>query len=311
MKPINTNDLRKIDLNLALVFYVIHSEKSVTGAANRLFLTQPAISASLAKLRDICGDAIFVRQGRAIRATPFADQLAATFKPALATLQSGFTERQAFNPKTSTGIVRVGLLDDIETALLPALSRDLRVNSPGIKLSVRATDFRSLPEQLEREQVDVAVGVFDELPSGVIREPLLQANFRCLFDPKFVKVGRALTLRRYLELEHVLVSFNGDFQGMFEEKFASTSHRRNIVLNTPRFSTLPFVIKGTPLLATVPEYLAYRFARTYDLATIGTPFSDESFSLEMVWPSYLDAEADQQWLRTRIKKLVRLQELVG
>jgi LysR family transcriptional regulator, mexEF-oprN operon transcriptional activator len=311
MKPINTNDLRKIDLNLALVFYVIHSEKSVTGAANRLFLTQPAISASLAKLRDVCGDALFVRQGRKLRSTPFADQLAATFKPALTQLQAGFNERLTFNPKTTAGVFRVGLLDDIETGLLPALSRDLRQHAPGIKLSMRSSDFRSLPKQLEREEVDVAIGVFDELPTGVMREVLMHSSFRCLFDPQIVKLGRVLSMERYLELEHVLVSFGGDFHGLFEEKFANSHPSRNIVLNTPRFSALPFVIKGTQLVATIPEYLAYRFARTFGLATVTIPFLEESFSLEMVWPSYLDAEADQLWLRSRIKKLIRMKDLIG
>jgi LysR family transcriptional regulator, mexEF-oprN operon transcriptional activator len=311
MKPINFNDLRKIDLNLALVFLVIHSEKSVTGAANRLFLTQPAISASLAKLRDVCGDALFVRQGRSLRATPFADQLAITFKPALTQLQAGFTDRQLFDPKIANTVFRVGLLDDIEIGLLPAVSRDLRHHAPDVKLSIRASDFRSLPGQFEREEVDVAVGVFDELPKGIAREKVLNASFRCLFDPQVMKLGKVLALNRYLELEHILVSFSGDFQGLFEEKFAHTSQRRNIVVTTPRFAALPYLIKGSSMVATVPEYLAYRFAKTFGLATIAAPFVAYSFALEMVWPSFLDSAPDHQWLRSRLKKSLRMKELIG
>jgi LysR family transcriptional regulator, mexEF-oprN operon transcriptional activator len=311
MKPINFNDLRKIDLNLALVFLVIYSEKSVTGAAHRLFLTQPAVSASLAKLRDLCGDALFVRQGRNLRATPFADQLAITFKPALAQLQAGFTDRQLFDPKIANTVFRIGLLDDIEIGLLPAISRDLRRYSPGIKLNIRASDFRSLPAQFEREEVDVAVGVFDELSKGITREKVLDASFRCLFDPQITKIGKVLTLDRYLGMEHILVSFSGDFQGLFEEKFAHTPHRRNIVVNTPRFAALPYLIKGSSLVATVPEYLAYRFANTFGLATIAAPFVAETFALEIVWPSFLDSAPDHQWLRSRLKKSLRMKVLIG
>lgn len=311
MKPINTNDLRRIDLNLALVFFVIYSEQSVTGAAGKLFLTQPAISASLAKLRELCGDALFVRSGRNLRATPFAERMFAVLKPALAQMQAGFTEREQFNPKISTQVFRIGLLDDIEIGLIPPLSRYLRVQAPGIRLSVHASDFRSLPGQLEREEIDVAVGVFESLPGDVQREEVLKSTFRTLYDPKMLKLGRSLSLARYIELEHVLVSFSGDFRGVFEEKFSESQYRRNIVMTTPHFSALPYIIKDTTMVTTIPEYLAQHFARTFDLATIATPFAAESFALEMIWPSYLDSEPDHQWLRARLRQLLRIKNLVS
>jgi LysR family transcriptional regulator, mexEF-oprN operon transcriptional activator len=311
MKPINTDDLRKIDLNLALVFHVIHDEGSVTAAAQRLYLTQPAISASLARLRELCGDVLFVRQGRHLRATPFADRLAKALKPALAQMQAGFMERGGFDPKTAQGIWRIGMLDDLEIALLPLLARTLRKEAPGVRLSVRSADFHSLSAQLEREELDVVLGVFDDVPKAAHRREILQTSFRTLYDPRILKLRSPLTLQRYLELEHVLVSFRGDFHGLFEEKFDVKEYKRNIVINTPRFSSVPYLLQGSSMVCTMPEYLAYRFARSFGLATIAAPFVAESFSLEMVWPSYLDSEPDQQWLRERLRKLARMKDLAG
>jgi LysR family transcriptional regulator, mexEF-oprN operon transcriptional activator len=311
MKPINTDDLRKIDLNLALVFHVIYEEASVTSAARRLYLTQPAISASLARLRELCGDALFVRQGRNLRATPFADQLAQTLRPALAQLQAGFTERETFDPRVAQGVFRVGMLDDLEISLLPLLARDLRTRAPGIRLSVRSADFHSLTSQLEREELDVALGVFDHVPKLAVRQEILCTSFRTLYDPRVLKLRHPFTMARFLELEHVLVSFRGDFHGLFEEKFDPKEYKRNIVINTPRFSSIPYLLQGSRMICTMPEYLAYRFARSFGLATIAAPFVAESFSLEMVWPGYLDGEPDQQWLRSRLRKLVRMRDLAG
>ena len=311
MKPINVSDMKRIDLNLALVFFVIYEEKSVTGAAARLYLTQPAISASLAKLRELCGDVLFVRQGRNLRPTPYADNLLASLKPALMQMQAGFAGRQVFEPKTAKGVLRIGMLDDLEMGLLPSLARDLRAKAPGIKLSVRSTDFRSVSAQLDSDEIDVAVGVFDDVPKPRHRQELLQASFRLLYDPGVVKIKGPLSLEVYLKLEHVLVSFSGDFYGLFEEKYAKKGLVRNIVVTTPRFSAVPYMLRGSSMVATLPEYLAFRFAKTFGLASIEAPFVARSFPIEMVWPAHLDAEPDHVWLRSRIKRLTRMRDLVG
>lgn len=311
MQTINVSDLRKIDLNLALVFCVIYEAQSVTGAAQRLYLTQPAVSASLSKLRDLVGDELFVRHGRKLKPTPFADELAARLSGGLAQLQSGFLEHNKFDPKTATRVFRLGLLDDLEIGVLPALAAQLRTKAPGIRLSSRMTDFRSIAAQLEHDAIDVAVGVFDDVPKIAYRKELLSTSYRCLFDPKKLKLGRTLSLERYLELDHILVSFSGDFRGLFEEKFAKKGLKRNIVVNTPRFASVPYVLKQAPIVSTLPDYLAYRFAKAFGLATVAAPYEVKSFPIEMVWPIRFDAEPDHLWFRGLLANLLRMNTLVG
>jgi LysR family transcriptional regulator, mexEF-oprN operon transcriptional activator len=311
MQNINVADMRRIDLNLALVFVVIYEESSVTKAAERLYLTQPAISASLAKLRELTGNDLFVRQGRRLVPTPQADRLAQALAAGLSSLQAGFLEREGFVPRSASRTFRLGLLDDLEIGLLPGLVSQLRVKAPNVRVSVRTCDFRNAAAQFQEDQIDVAIGVFDALPSSLRRQTLLQTSFRCLYDPTQLKIGRALTMERWLELDHVLVSFSGDFHGLFEEKFARKGLRRKIVVATPRFAAIPYMLKGSPLVCTLPEYLAYRFAKSFGLATAAAPYEAGMFAIELVWPQRLDAEPDQLWFRGLLAKMLRMNILVG
>lgn len=311
MRNINVADLRRIDLNLALVFFVIHQERSVTRAAERLYLTQPAISASLAKLRELTGGELFVRQGRNLVPTPQADRLAEALATGLLGLQSGFLEREGFIPRSAVRTFRVGMLDDLEIGVMPRLVSQLRDMAPGVRISVCACDFRNAATQFQDDQIDVAVGVFDTLPTSLNRDVLLQTSYRCLYDPNKLKIGRALKMKRWLELDHLLVSFSGDFHGLFEEKFARKRLRRNIVVATPRFAAVPYMLKGSQLVCTLPEYLAYRFAKAFDLATVALPYDAGTFNVELVWPQRLDAEPDQRWFRDVLSGTLQMNVLVG
>jgi LysR family transcriptional regulator, mexEF-oprN operon transcriptional activator len=311
MKHINIIDLRKIDLNLLVVLFMIYEHRSVTIAAKSLFLTQPAISASLARLRAQCQDELFVRQGRLLRATPYAEALIESLRPALAQIQASFAARGEFDPLTAKGTLRLGLADGLEMGLLPAISNDLRESAPGIRLRMNSTDFHAIYAQLENEELDLAFGVFNELPKTVQRKPLHRLSFRMLFDPQQHQVSSRIAIKQYIALEHVLVSYRPGFMGLFETEYESQGLVRNIVISTARFSSVPFLVKGTKLVCTMPDYLAYRFARVFGLATIAAPYVDNTFDIEMVWPSYLTAEPDQQWLRDRLARHVRLKDLIG
>jgi LysR family transcriptional regulator, mexEF-oprN operon transcriptional activator len=311
MQTINVSDIKKIDLNLALVFYVIYEKRSASAAAKALYVTQPAISASLSRLRDMCGDGLFVREGRGLRPTPYADDLARTLKPVLAQLQKSLKRKEEFVPETSRRVFRVGFADGLEMGLTPAIARSFQAQAPLMKLSVRGTDFHSIESQIERDELDLAVGVFENLPKTVHRKPLHRLHFRMLYDPTQIQVRSNMSLERYLALGHVLVSYREGFSGLFEARNEKKGLARNIVFSLARFSAVPYLIQGSSLVCTMPDYLAYRFARTFGLATIAAPFVDDSFEIELVWPVYLDREPDHMWLRELFRKHVRLKDLVG
>ena len=133
----NRNDLRRVDLNLLIVFETLMHERSVTRAAEKLFLGQPAISAALSRLRTLFDDPLFVRTGRSMEPTARAQEIFAHLSPALDSISTAMSRASEFDPATSTAVFRIGLSDDVEFGLLPPLLRRLRAEAPGIVLVVR------------------------------------------------------------------------------------------------------------------------------------------------------------------------------
>jgi LysR family transcriptional regulator, mexEF-oprN operon transcriptional activator len=305
MENINLDNLRRIDLNLAMMLVIIHDERSVTRTALRLNLTQPAVSAALGRLRAILNDELFVREGRNLRATPRADELVLLLRRGLVDLQTAFFAQQAFDPATAALTLRIGLLDDLETVLLPTLFRQLRADAPSIRISARNTDFRSITGQIERDEIDIALGVFDDMPKTVFRKEIVRTSYRILFDPSEISLVEPLTRDDYTKLEHVIISFDGSFQALFEERMRSTGKRRQIVASTPRFGGIPYLLRGSSAISTMPAYLATRFAKTFSLATVSAPYVAEEFGIEMVWPVRLNADPAQVWLRGVVAEVLK------
>ena len=126
----NRNDLRRVDLNLLIVFETLMHERSVTRAAEKLFLGQPAISAALSRLRNLFDDPLFVRTGRSMEPSARAVEIFALLSPALDSISTAVSRAAEFDPATSTAVFRIGLSDDVEFALLPMLLKRLRADDP-------------------------------------------------------------------------------------------------------------------------------------------------------------------------------------
>jgi hypothetical protein len=142
----NRNDLRRVDLNLLIVFETLMHERSVTRAAEKLFLGQPAISAALSRLRGLFDDPLFVRTGRSMEPSARAVEIFALLSPALDSISTAVSRAAEFDPATSTAVFRIGLSDDVEFALLPQLLKRLRAEAPGIVLVVRRVNYILMPE---------------------------------------------------------------------------------------------------------------------------------------------------------------------
>ena len=128
----NRNDLRRVDLNLLIVFETLMHERSVTRAAEKLFLGQPAISAALSRLRGLFDDPLFVRTGRSMEPSARAVEIFALLSPALDSISTAVSRAADFDPATSTAVFRIGLSDDVEFALLPQLLKRLRAEAPDL-----------------------------------------------------------------------------------------------------------------------------------------------------------------------------------
>lgn len=293
---------RDLDLNLLRVFVVVADEGSVTAAAARLYLTQPAISAALKRLATTVGAKLFVRQGRGLALTDRGRRLLSQARPHLAGLvDAALAAPPRFDPATSTRTFRVGLADSAVIWLLPPLLQVLRKEAPGITLIVLPVQFRNIGASFVDGDVDVAVTVADDLPGGVRRQNLFTGGFVCLYDPRHAQIPRGpkkLTLDRYLAHDHVAVSYNGDVRGVVEDVVGVV---RNVRVSVSSFHIVGSVVEGSPLLATVPEAVARDLQRLHPkLQTTALPFALSGAFTELLWPAVADDDEAAAFVRRHI-----------
>lgn len=221
----NRNDLRRVDLNLLIVFETLMHERSVTRAAEKLFLGQPAISAALSRLRTLFDDPLFVRTGRSMEPTARAQEIFAHLSPALDSISTAMSRASEFDPATSTAVFRIGLSDDVEFGLLPPLLRRLRAEAPGIVLVVRRANYLLMPNLLASGEISVGVSYTDELPANAKRKTVRRSK------PKILRADSApgqLTLDDYCARPHALVSFAGDLSGFVDEELEKFGRKRKV-----------------------------------------------------------------------------------
>jgi LysR family transcriptional activator of mexEF-oprN operon len=300
---------RDLDLNLLRVFAVVADAGSVTAAAARLYLTQPAVSAALKRLTTAVGAPLFARQGRGLALTPRGERLMGQVAPHLEALVDAALQPPAFDPRTSEHTVRLGLSDSADGWLLPPLLRLLAKEAPRMRIVVLPVQFRTVEDALTTRRVDAAVTVADELPPGTRRQPLFVGGFVCLFDPRHARVTRALTVDRYLAHEHVIVSYNGDLRGVVEDQLGM---RRRVRCSIPSFHAVGAVVEGTALLATVPELVGRWIVRMHrGLRMTALPFSLGGTPLELLWRDAVDDDDANRFVRASLVRVVTRFDRVG
>lgn len=294
---------KSLDLNLLRVFVVVADAGSVTAAAARLYLTQPAVSAALRRLTSAVGAPLFVRSGRGLELSAMGRRMLATARPHLEALVEAALAPGTFDPRTSERTVRLGLSDASESWLLPRLLEVLAREAPKMRLVVLPAQFRNVGALLSTSAVDVAMTVADELPPNIRRLPLFHEGFVCLFDPRHARPGKRFTLERYLEHEHVIVSYNGDLRGVVEDVLG---HQRKVRVSVPSFQGVGDLVEGSALLATVPGMVArHVVALRPALRTVKPPFVLKGSPLELFWRVTSEDDEALRFVREHLARIAR------
>lgn len=297
----NENYGRDLDLNLLRVFVVVAEAGGVTAAASRLYLTQPALSAALKRLQRAVGAPLFVRQGRGLALSARGQRMLALARPHLEGLVVAALSPPAFEAATSTRTLRFGMSDSAEGWLLPRLLRDLERRAPKLRLVVVPVQFRTVAAVLEAGRVDVAVTVADDVPAGTRRQALFRAGFVVVADARYAKLGRRPSLARYLEHEHVVVSYNGDLRGIVEDALGV---ERRVRCSVSSFAPLGELLEGSSLVATVPVMVGRSLtARHPHLRAVRPPFELAGTPIELLWRAAADDDPACAFLRERIVAL--------
>ncbi|MGF6514257.1 LysR family transcriptional activator of mexEF-oprN operon [Pseudomonas sp. BT76 TE3572] len=296
----NRNDLRRVDMNLLVIFETLMFERNLTRAGEKLFLGQPAVSASLAKLRDLFDDPLLVRNGRVLEPTQRALAILKELQPAMDTISGAVSRAKDFDPSTSRDVFRIGLSDDAEFGLFPPLLKQIREEAQNVVVVVRRVNFLLMSSMLASGEISVGISYTTELPANAKRKKLRDLSVKILRGDN--RPG-TLTLDEYCERPHALVSFSGDLTGAIDNDLARIGRSRRVVLAVPQFAGLRALLAGTDMLATVPDYAACALIEgSSQLRADDPPFDINLSELSMVWNGVNDNDPAERWLRSRISQ---------
>jgi LysR family transcriptional activator of mexEF-oprN operon len=301
----NRNELRKADINLMVVFETLMQERNVTRAAEKLFLGQPTISAALNRLRNLLNDPLFIRVGHRMEPTARAHEILKHLTPALDAMSIALSLSTDFDPSVSKMTFRIGLSDDVEFGLLPAMLHAIRKEAPGVVIVVKHVDYLNISEVLMSGDITVGVCMTRELPANAKRK-LLRNVKPCLVRAD--KPVTPMTLDEYCARPHVVVSHVASVSSFADEWLTALGRKRQVVLSVPQFTTLPALMAGTDLIAGLSDYAASAMGALGLLYDEPLPFPTPGLDLSMTWLSVMDNDPAERWLRGRIEAFMGEQQ---
>ncbi|MAD36601.1 MAG: LysR family transcriptional regulator [Tistrella sp.] len=292
-------DHNGFDLNLIAAFQALMAERNVTRAARRIGLTQPAMSAALARLRRATGDELFVRSPKGLAPTPRALDLARPFGQILETVDIALDHRPGFDPVSASTRVTLALSEHPAHRLLPGLGRRLAAAAPGIDLQVLGFQGREDAIRLLDEAVaDLAVGVPPGPEARILSAPLFTEAFVCIARKGGPAEAALADLPSFLDARHLLVSPEGDGFGVVDQALQAQGLRRRVGLMLPQMYAAPAIIAETDLVATLMAGVVAG-ARP-DLAVSAPPLALPAIPFHLLWHRRTDDHPAQRWLRQQV-----------
>lgn len=297
--------LAGVDLNLLVVLDALFEEQSVTRAAKRVGLSQPALSNALARLRTRLGDPLFVRTAGGMVPTPRAAELVPEVRAALLRIEQALADSAPFQAATSKRVFRVLTTDYVEMALFPKVLARMRKEAPDTDLEIRPGTSGGLPprEPLERGEIDVAIGVFNAEQQGtseqrgIVGTPLFSETFVGLVRAGHPLLRGALTPERYASYPHVLIAPRGGRAGYVDRALAAHGLQRRVQVLTPSYLTAPWLLVGTDLVLTLAKRTADALVGVLPLASFEPPLAIEGFVVAARWHERQAKDAGHRWFR--------------
>jgi DNA-binding transcriptional LysR family regulator len=297
-------DIKRIDFNLLVTLEALLAERSVSRAAQRLNLSQPALSAQLARLRAMLGDPLFIPSHRGMTPTPLALGLQTPLAAALAQLRAVVTSARAFDPSRDRFTVHVACSDYVQSALLLDFTLALRKEAPGLRIALRAADAARLEAQMEKGEIDLAVLTPEGIADALRSRPLFEERYVFIARRGHPALRRPLDVQRFCELEHVLVSpRGGSFTSPVDEVLDAQGLQRRVVVSASTFHSVLELVERSDLVGLVPARLVE--GRAARLRVLEPPLPVSGFAIHMAWHDRNHGDAAQRWLRERLVAFAR------
>ena len=292
--------IHRSNLNLLASFQVLIEERSVTRAANRVFLSQPAMSRVLDKLQGMFNDKLLIRTRKGLEPTRRALQIYAQLEqtlPAIETVLQG----EKFDPSKSSDYFKIALSDNVTFTLLPALMKAIARQAPGIRIQIVPLDDTSF-RKLETNALDLVISVQDA-PSTLHNETIYRDKYICVIRMGHPLGKRPLTAKRYLQLEHLVIYSACAQHSLIERALTKLDYKRNARLTIPFFAAAGPIIESTDLAATLPSRLAQPLMAESKIRCVPLLIKLPDFRYIQVWHSRNHEDPAHMWLRQLVRSV--------
>lgn len=293
----------KIDLNLFTVFEAIYSEGSLTKAAARLNLTQPAISHALGRLRDRLEDPLFIRHGHKMRPTPLAQNLLPEIQSALAQLNQALQHAHGFDPSVANKTFTLAMRDVIEATLLPPLVTHFNKIGPNLSLASVTMDRKQLEAKLASGEWDFAVDILRPSPASIKQQKLI-ADDLVVLKQKNKKSIQKIDKKAYLNALHIVVSSRPSGPSLVDYSLSALGLKRNVALRCQHYFAACQVVANSDLWLTMPRRYGQLLADQFDdIELLDLPFATSSVDVYLYWHQSHDNDGSNKWFRQFIDEL--------
>jgi len=296
-------NLVTIDLNLLVAFEALLVERSVTRAGRRVGLTQPAMSNTLVRMRDLFADELFARTPSGMVPTPRTLEIAPSILDALAQVRRVFEKGHPFEPETAERRFTISVSDYSNLILIPGVIASLRTQAPGVNLRIKSLSTLSVYEDMDTGDTDLAIGGHLPIPARYAAVNLFEEHFVCIMDMENPVAASGLDMEAYACAPHILFSRDSASAGVADDALSAIGLKRRIAVIIPHVMALPFAIRGTDLVATVAERVALRLQDLTRVAIFPVPIDVPSFSLKLVYSRRLEQDPALVWLKDLICKV--------
>jgi DNA-binding transcriptional LysR family regulator len=310
MSYIQKMNMSSLNLNLLPVLDALLAERSVSRAAARVGLSQPATSNALAQLRAHFNDPLLVRKAGGMAPTERALALSGPLRAALLALQQGLQLPTAFDPAAATQNFTIMTNDFVAFAMLPRLLARLQQEAPGVQLQIRAWQEHVVPSELARGDADLMLGFSPRgLPDGHHAAPLFADRLVFVARKGHPKVDGRINLAAYTKLSHVLVSHEPNARGIIDDLLAQRGLTRHVALRVSHFLLVPPILAKTDLVAALSQIVVRAGADSLKLQILKMPLEIPQATVQMIWHERMAVSPAHVWLRKVVSEVGRSIEM--
>jgi len=301
-------NFRTLDLNLLRVFDAVMAEGSLTRAAERLAMTQPAASHALKRLHEAVGEELLLRSAHGMRPTLRAQALWPQVRQALAQLQSALSPR-TFDPTRDSANFNIAMADATAAMLLPSLIASIESKQALTNIRILPLTTRDPRRLVEDGDADLAVGYFPTAIAAIVAQgedtllrhrQLYASEYVCVMRRDHPLAAVELTLDAFVQSHHLLVSFSGRPHGFVDQALAALGRQRRIVLTVNQFATAGSVVARSDLLTVLPRQFLPATGAEHRLVQKPLPLPLAPIDVEMLWHLRKDDDPPHRWLRERL-----------